>query len=203
MNRMIPGSPERISHLAGRCITHVKNRTGITLDYQSETLSVVDFFIQQVLKDEGKGDIPPAGDHRRADMMHLLAPTIGAYFGEMVRHSFPCRWRIETDDPKEWFIEFEHVPLRFRPVGAAAEALVESDIDDWGCCLATAREETTPLRERLQAAPPVSEEEFFTLSTRFEVLQIAVDWLRARISISNNGTPKNVSKEDYDNLFEP
>jgi hypothetical protein len=97
-------------------------------------------------------------------------------------------------------IEFEHVPLRFNPVGAAAEALAEADVSDWGCALATAREVTDELMERLESAPPVSETEFFTLATRFEVIQIAVDFLRGRIS-KKTDTPMNISKEDYDRLF--
>ena len=200
MNDTRSDAPESIMNLSGRCITHVKNRTGITLDYQSETLSVLDFFIREVLKEEGGGAIPPVGDHRRADVMHLFAPTVGAYFGELVRNLFPCRWRIEDDDPKAWVIEFEHVPLRFNPVGAAAEALAEMDVEEWGCGLATARNMTEALRERLEAAPPVAEDDFFSLATRFEVLQIAVDWLRAQNSHKNAG-PKNISKEDYDRLF--
>jgi hypothetical protein len=163
-------------------------------------LSVLDYFIRQLLKEEGNGDLPPVRDHRRADIMHLFAPTIGAYFGELVRNLFPCRWRIETDNPKEWLIEFEHVPLRFNPIGAAAEAMAETDVPDWGCGLATARHVTEALRERLEVAPPVSEEDFFTLSTRLEVIQIAVDWLRAQHS-RKQSTPPIISKEDYDRLF--
>ncbi len=200
MNQVIKSPPKVIETLSERCITHIKNRTGITLDFQSETLSLLDFFIHQVLKEEGDGTIPPIGDHRRSEMMHLFAPTLGAYFGEMMRHEFPCRWRLDSDDPKEWLIEFEHVPLRFRPVGAAAEALVQDETNAWGCNLATTRDETEALRERLAAAPPVAESEFFTLSTRFEVIQIAVDYLRARIS-KQIGAPQNVSSEDYDTLF--
>ena len=52
-------------------------------------------------------------------------PTVGAYFGEVVRRMFPCRWRMNSENPMKWTIEFEYVPLRFSPVGAAAEALVE------------------------------------------------------------------------------
>ena len=193
--------PAEIERLAGRCTTHVRNRTGVALDYQSETLSVLDFFIQDLLKEEGGGDVPDVGDHRRAEMSHLFAPSIGAYFGEVVRGMFPCRWRMDSDDPMKWTIEFEYVPLRFSPVGAAAEALVEMDGRDLGCALATPASETEALIERLEAAPPVPEEEYFSLTTRLEVLQIAVDWLRARLDDDNPGRIKVYSKEDYDELF--
>jgi hypothetical protein len=195
-------APEEIAELAMRCIAHIKNRTGMDLDGQCETLSVVDFFIRDLLVEEGGGILPPVGDHRRANAMHLLAPSIGAYFGEVVRATFPCRWRIDSDDPKHWVIEFDHVPLRFSPIGAAAEALLEQYAEGWGASLSTTTEETDPLGERLTAAPPVPEDEFFALTTRLEVLQIAVEWLRAHMALRTTPPPDYYSKDDYDDLFD-
>jgi hypothetical protein len=201
MNEPENSPPEEIAALAGRCLTHVRNRTGVELDFQSETLSVLDFFIQDLLREEGGGVVPAAGDHRRAEVMHLFAPSIGAYFGEVVRRMFPCRWRIDSENPMKWTIEFDYVPLRFSPVGAAAEAVVELNAQDMGCCLTTLGEETDALIDRLDAAPPVPESEFFSLSTRLEVLQIAVDWLRARIEDQDPKHLKRITKEDYDEFF--
>jgi hypothetical protein len=196
-------APEEIAALAGRCVTHVRNRTGIEPDFQSETLSVVDFFIKDMLREEGGGAVPEVGDHRRSEMMHLFAPSIGAYFGELVRRMFSCRWRMDSADPMEWTIEFDYVPLTFNPVGAAAEALVEMDGRGGGCRLRTRSDETEALLERLEAAPPVLESDFFSLTTRLEVLQIAVDWLRGRVhnGARDSSRPKFYSKDDYDELF--
>jgi hypothetical protein len=193
--------PDEIAVLALRCLTHIKNRTGMDLDGRSETLSVVDFFIRDVLTEEGGGELPPIGDHRRADAMHLLAPAIGAYFGEVVRTVFPCRWRMDTNDPREWTIDFDNVPLRFSPIGAAAEALLEQHAEGWGASLSTATEETESLGQRLKAAPPVPEDEFFALTTRFEVLQIAVEWLRAHMALRDIPPPEFYTEEDYDYIF--
>jgi hypothetical protein len=202
MNDGFENAPEEIAELALRCMAHIKNRTGMDLDGRSETLSVVDFFVRDLLTEEGGGTPPPVGDYRRADAMYLLAPSIGAYFGEVVRATFPCRWRIDTDDPKQWTIEFDHVPLRFSPIGAAAEALLEQYADGWGASISTAKEETEALGDRLAAAPPVPEDEFFALTTRLEVLQIAVEWLRAHMSLGDTPPPEYYSEEDYDDLFE-
>lgn len=194
-------APEIVAQLVGRCLTHVENRTGMRLDFKIETLSILDYFLRDVLTEEGGGALPAIGDHRRVDVMHLLAPTVGAYFGEVIRHTFPARWRIENDEPKSWLMEFDHVPLRFNPVGAVAEALMEQPIRGWGCELATSRDETDALLERLEAAPPVPEDEFFSLTTRLEVLQISVDWLRAHLN-AKSSPPPFYSTEDYDTLFE-
>ncbi len=191
-----------VTQLVGRCLTHVENRTGIRLDFKIETLSILDYFLRDVLTEEGGGVLPPIGDHRRVEVVHLIAPGVGAYFGEVIRQTFPARWRIETNDPKNWTIEFHHVPLRFNPVGTVAEALIEQPIRDWGCELATTRDETEALTERLEAAPPVPEDEFFSLTTRLEVLQISMDWLRAHLSTRSTAPPPFYSTEDYDTLFE-
>ncbi|MCP4677098.1 MAG: hypothetical protein GY854_16600 [Deltaproteobacteria bacterium] len=202
MNEEHKESPEEVSVLAQRCLAHVKHRLDVELDYQNETLSVLDYFVQDVIKEEGDGEAPPPGDGRRAHLVHLLAPTIGAYFGEVLRRVFPCRWRLPSNDPNEWLLEFEHVPLRFNPIGAAAEALAEQDIESWQGAIATAPEEMEALGERLAAAPPVPDNEFFALTTRFEVLQIAEDWLRIRIAAMDPPGPEYYSTDDYNRIFE-
>lgn len=191
-----------IDALALRCQTHVHNRLGLDLDYQNETLGLLDYFIVEVVKEEGQGTPLPPGDPRRAQLVHLLAPTIGAYFGQVICGLYPSRWRLLSENPRDWLLEFDHVPLRFNPVGAAAEALVEQYIEEsWNSSIATAPEEMEALGERLAAAPPVPENEFFALTTRFEVLQIAQEWLRTRQQSSKRDNPKFFSSKDYDRIF--
>ncbi len=195
-------SPDEVSKLAERCLAHVKHRLDVNLDYQNETLSVLDYFVQDVVKEEGGGEVLPPGDEQRIHLIHLLAPTIGSYFGEVLRRIFPCRWRLLSSEPQEWLLEFEHVPLRFNPVGAAAEALAAQNIESWNGAIATAPQEMEALDERLAAAPPVPDNEFFALTTRFEVLQIAEDWLRIRKAALDPPGPEFYSVDDYNRIFE-
>ncbi len=202
MNGEFEDAPESVAILANRFLTHVKHRLGMDLDYQQETLSVVDCFIDDVIKEESfDADLPP-GDERRVNLSHLLGPSIGAYFGEVLRRAFPCRWRVSSEEPGDWFIEFELVPLRFNPVGAAAEALMAENVEEWNGAIATQTDYTEALFERLAAAPPVPEDDFFLLSTRFEVLQIAQEYLLMRQMAEESG-PKHpfYSPDDYDRLF--
>lgn len=203
MAKDLAESPEPVAILAERCYAHVKHRLGFELDYESETLSVVDFFIKDIVEEEGGGTAPPPGDHRRAHLIHLLAPSIGAYFGEVLCRTFPCRWRLmNEDDPSSWLLEFENIPLRFNPIGAAAEALAEQNIESWAGAISTAPYEEEGLGGRLAAAPPVPENEFFALTTRFEVIQIAEDWLRSRQAAIDPPPPEFYSHEDYDRIFQ-
>jgi hypothetical protein len=202
MSNDLGESPEPVAMLAERCYTHVKHRLGFELDYENETLGVLDYFIRDVVQEECGGVTPPPGDHRRAHLVHLLAPSIGAYFGEVLCRTFPCRWRLRTEDPRTWLLEFENIPLRFNPVGAAADAWAEQNIDSWAGAVSTAPEEEEALGERLAAAPPVPENEFFALTTRFEAIQIAEDWLRSRQAAKNPQPPEFYTHEDYDRIFE-
>lgn len=201
MSNETKDTPQLVASLVTRCVVHVQNKLGIELDFKSETLSLLDYFIRDVLEDEGGGFTPPIGDPRRAHVIHLLAPTIGAYFGETLCRLFPCRWRLKSQEPKEWMIEFKHVPLRLSPVGVAAEAIAEENLETWVSAIATSPEHTEALVERLEVAPPVPEDEFFSIATRFEVLQIAQEYLHARKQSRVPAPPDSFSPNDYDRFF--
>lgn len=187
--------------LAERCVLHVAHRFEIELDFGPETLGLIDHFIEAVVTDEGEGRRPPVGDARRAHLVHLLAPTIGAYFGEVLRRFVPCRWRIPSEDPREWLLEFDEYLLRFNPAGAAAEALMGETVEAWGGSFVTAPEQMVGLHERLAAAPPLPEDQFYALTSRYEVLQIVDDWLRARAAAADE--PLYYSADDYDRILGP
>jgi len=191
---------EEILELAERCVAHVRSRLDFELDYSVETLSVLDHFVTAVLVEEGEGELPPKGHERRAALMHLLAPTVGAYFGEVLRRAFACRWRFVSESADKWTLEFEKVLLRVNPSGVAAEAFFGDVVDGWSGALATARELEEVVRERLAAAPPLPEEEFFTFTARHEALQIVEDYLMERAA--RLGAPA-CSPEDYDRIFGP
>lgn len=203
MDRELSAPPEIIDELAARCVEHVKQRIGFDLDYQYETLGVLEYFIDLLVKEEGGGLPPPPGDYRRTHLVHLLAPAVGAYFGEVLRRRYQCRWRLRSEDPREWVLEFENVFLRFNPLGAAAEAFIEQAVETWGGAIVTAPEEREALAKRLDAAPPVAEDDFYKLTTRWEAVQIIEDWLNIRL-VSRDGASRSTffTAEDYDRTFD-
>jgi hypothetical protein len=192
-------APAVIEQLAERCLVHVKNRFGFELDFTPDTLGVVDHFLEEVVIEEAGGNRPPSAHRRRSHLIHLLAPTVGAYFGEVMRGYRKCRWRIPSEDPREWLLEFEQFFLRFNPAGAAAEALFQAPVEEWSGSLVAAPGQVVALHERLAAAPPLPEDQFFSLATRFEVLQIVDDWLRQQ-SAAEDG-PLCCTEADYDAVF--
>lgn len=196
-----PANLEKVCRLSERCVAHVKQRFGLELDFTTDTLSVLDTFIQTLLKDEGGGETPPPGHSARTQLTQLLAPSVGCYFGEVLRRSFECRWRFLGTAPGTWVIEFERVPLRFNPIQVAAEAFMDEEILGWDGPLATSFDQQDSLQERLEAAPPVPEDEFFFLTTRFEVLQISTEWLEMRRDAVEPKLLDSYAEADYDRLF--
>ena len=188
-------APHLISSYAERCVVHVKNRFGLELDYSSETMSVLDHFVAQVVAEECEGMTPPPGDKRRSHLVHLLAPTLGAYFGEVLRVEHRGRWRFTDLEPDRWVLEFEDFFLRFNPAGAAAEAIMAEPVEDWRGSIATAPQLMVHLHERLAAAPPIPEDEFYTFAARHEVIQIASDYLRERAARDGE---VGCNPDDYD-----
>ncbi|MFO8072590.1 MAG: hypothetical protein R6V85_12010 [Polyangia bacterium] len=201
MSGETPRPCDSIAELAERCVQHVRQRFDFELDYSPETLGVLDAFVEAVVAEERESEKPPPGDRRGSHLVHLLAPSVGAYFGEVVRRRLPCRWRLRDGEPKSWLIEFEKFFLRFNPAGAAAEAIAMTHVEGWEGSLSTEPDETEDLHRRLEAAPSLPEDQFFSLATRWEVLQIADDWLRRR-GAAEGALAEMRTESDYDTVFE-
>ena len=193
-------APEEIRELAERCVAHVRSRLAFELDYTVDTLSVLDYFVASVLAEEGEGEVPPRGHERRAASMHLLSPTVGAYFGEVLRRAFACRWRFTSEAADKWAIEFEQVLLRINPAGVAAEAFFGDAVDGWSGEIVTAKELEPVVNERLGVAPPIPEDEFYTFTARHEALQIVEDYLLERVA--RLGAP-DCTPAGYDRILGP
>ena len=198
MKSQLEDAPHEIETLANLCVTHVKNRFGFELDFGIDTLSVLDVFIDAVVKDECEGVMPPTGDRRRAHLLHLLAPTVGAYWGEVLRRRFGGRWRFITQEPPNWIFEFEEFFLRLNPAGTAASVIMGERVEEWKSSLVTSPELTGPLLERLAVAPPLPEDQFYSLTAIHETIQIAEEYLKERAAKDGSFS---CTQEDYDRVF--
>jgi hypothetical protein len=120
-------------------------------------------------------------------MIGLVARAAGAYFGEVVRRQLQCFWHTPSDDPTLWELRFEPVYLSFSPVGVAYDAITHGDEAGASAQLQLDDEDREAVEARLAELPAASDEEFFSLSTRLEVLEIAVDAIKARMMSSGLG----------------
>jgi len=180
--------PDAVAELADACVRFVERKLGVRLDYSLETLPVLDHYLVQARTEV----------RDRPELIPLLVNAAGAYFGEVVRRRVPSWWHMPTTDPTSWQIQAEPVYLWFEPVGMAYDALLggERAEDDPMAKLEIDEEDREALEVRLSELPAVEEDEFFALSTRLEVIDIAADVIKARM-VENGLGDVVFTAEDY------
>lgn len=177
-------APARVRDLADGCVRFVERALGVKLDYEPETLSVLDHWVEQ-----GRKEIDT-----RPTTAAIVAHAAGAYFGEVVRRRFPSWWRADGDDPGAYRIELGAVYLAFSPVQLVVNAIYRAEDGD---AIEIDEADRETVAARLAELPEVSEDEYFALSTRLEVIDIAVDAIRARRVAEGDAEPA-LGPEDYD-----
>lgn len=168
---------------------------GVELDGSVTSLAFLDHYLTL------------ARSETRAPILDLLAASAGAYFGELVRREFGGTWVGRADDPRSFRLLLGAQYLHFTPVPLALSAILgrEPDDDDLDCALhLDIRGGTEPdgmsdaawIEERLMAVPPVPEDQFYTLTTRFETIALIVELLAQRRAQSGS-EPYTYTLDDY------
>ncbi len=203
--------PEQVRELAEACVRFVERAIGVKLDYAPETLSILDHYVAQarvapaaVAPADAQpsrttpAEAPPRPSAAAMEVAALVANAAGAYFGEVVRRRHPSWWRAEGDDPGAWRIELEPVYLSFSPVELVADALVRGGEPEASERLELEEEDRRAVAERLADLPPVDEETFYAPSTWLEVIDIAIDAIRARRLGEGEEADAVLRPEDYE-----
>jgi hypothetical protein len=165
-----PLVPERISELTASCVRFVHASVGAELDLTHETLPILDHYIR--LSRVELATRPEAAD--------LIAQAAGTYFGQVLAIEYGGLWRVNTPDVHTWRLYFQPFFLALNPIGVAYEMLFQSDHHSGPSSAPLfARDEAPLVEARLAALPEVDEDEYFTFSMRYDVLQLAIETLRA------------------------
>jgi hypothetical protein len=162
--------PEAVEDLAAACERFVLTKYNVRLDKTKETLSILDHYVR-----EARAEIA-----EKPESLPLLQATIGAYFGEVVRGEFEASWFADGDHDG-WRLDLVNVYLTFNPLGMAREALMLEDAEGWHAHLEMDEAEREEVERRLSVLPEVSDEEFYAPTTRFEVIEIAIDSIRGQM----------------------
>lgn len=164
--------PPGIAELSEACRQYVQRATGLLPDYCPETLPLVDYYLDQVRD----------STNERPELLPLVVRAVGAYFGEVVRRQVPGFWIIPSLDAHDWRLCARPVFLSLNPIGVAYDAIHRKSAHDGPSSqLKLAPEDREVVDRRVAELPPVREEEYFLLSTRLEVIEIAADALRAQM----------------------
>jgi hypothetical protein len=167
--RELTPAPDIVAELSSSCARFVLAKYGVPLDGTSDTLSILDQYVRDARADLL---IQPAS-------LPLVEATIGAYFGEVLRRAFDATW-FASGDHDAWRLDFAEVYLTFNPIGMMREALTLGEADGWHAHLEMDDAEKEGVLGRLARLPEVSDDEYYAPSTRFDVVELAVEALRAR-----------------------
>jgi hypothetical protein len=151
------GGPEQVLEFASQAVEYVRRALGVTLEYDSETLPILDHYLRQVVTApagrpssgaHGNGGNGRSGNGRssrdegaaRPPATELVAATAGAYFGEVVRRRLGGSWHLPSTDPGSWRLVLPSglwfwpaamaMATILGPEGDTAEPARERDVDD-------------------------------------------------------------------------
>jgi hypothetical protein len=177
--------PPQVAELCAALVRFVAAKYKIELDFTSDTLSFVDQYVR-----DARADLAA-----KPETLDLLQATIGAYLGEVMRRAFGAEWFAEGEHDA-WRLDMTYVFLTFNPIGMGREALMLGIQDGWHAHLETEAAEREVLEQRLTALQEVEEDEYYAPSTRYDVVDIAVNALRAKM-VDEGHAGVRFTRDDY------
>jgi hypothetical protein len=194
-----------VESLVGTFGEQVKRALNVELDGSITSLAFVDHYLSL------------ARDEDREPIVSLLAAGAGAYFGELVRREMGGTWVGDGQDPRRLRLFVEPQFVHFSPVDQAYEAIAGRSLDtddprvppgpafDSAFGLEPPRPEDEPgegeddaewLSDRLAELAPVPEDQFHSLTCRFETLQLMLELLAAK-HVAEGLPPRRLGLSDY------
>lgn len=170
--------PPQIQELTSSSLEYVARSVGMVLDFTPESLAVLDHYASTVRQESEKNP----------SLAAIVAPALGAYFGEVLRVRFDGFWRIPSANHHDWSLCSRVVFLAINPIGVGYDAAHGGEQHGGPrSALRVAPEDREYLDRRLATLPPVPEEDFFSFTTRFEVLEVASEALSAKMEEEGYG----------------
>jgi hypothetical protein len=109
-------SPAEVVEYADQAVQYVQRALGMTLEYDSDTLPLLDHYLRSV-----------PGENAAA--AHLVAATAGAYFGEVIKRRVGGAWELPSRDPGSWRLVLP-TGLWFSPAAMALAVILAADEGD-------------------------------------------------------------------------
>lgn len=156
-NDPVPDAPEAVRAYADQAVANVQTALGMTLEFDSDTLPLMDHYLRSV----------PAAD---PNMVVLVAVTAGAYFGEVVRRHLGGHWDLSAGEPDAWRLVLP-TGLSFSPAGVVAEAILEEDDVDLGSRFDAPPKLMPHVEQALERMGDVTVETYYSLCGRLDTLE--------------------------------
>ncbi len=158
--------PQNVVDLASAAAEYVLRATKLELDHTPETLPFLDHYVRTTMQ-QTEGSKKVALGPAEA----IVAHSLGAYFGEVVRTALDDgEWHF-GETPEETRLRFTRCPLEFNPMGVALEAISEDGAEGWGAHFQTPPTLMETVEASLASMGEVRESDYYRFTTRFEALQ--------------------------------
>lgn len=152
---------DAVMDLTVACVTSVRNATGLELDLTQDTLPFLDHYAA-------------LADSPRNEVVSLVAPMCGAYFGELIRRQLDDgRWETDPDDHAKWRLSFDRCSLTFNPIGIALEILLDQEVAQWGAHLEVKPGDQVRVKRALEVFGEVGDRDYYTFAVRYEAIEQA------------------------------
>lgn len=185
--QVVSAAPRAIADLVKSCREYVRLATQMDLDTTPETLPILDHYV--VIARESLEERP--------EVLPLLAGAIGAYFGEVTRRALDGFWVTRGDQVHDWVICGRQAFISVNPFGVAYEALLLSTATPGPPgAINVSPEDKETVAKRLASLPEVRDDEYFLMSTRIEVIEIAAEALRGEM-IEGGTAGVEFTEDDY------
>jgi hypothetical protein len=148
--------PKQVREYADEAVAYVRRALGVTLEYDSDTLPLLDHYLRSVPADQ-------------AATLQLVVATSGAYFGEVVRRRLGGRWDTQGEEG-DWRVVLP-TGLNFSPTGFVASAIAQADLEDLDSELDAPPRMRPYVQQALQRMGEVSIEDYYSLCGRLDTLE--------------------------------
>ncbi len=175
---------DEVTDLAATCVRIVDDALQLKLDYNQETLPILDHYLSSV------------SGRNSEESLTLLASCAGAYFGETIRKSHDVRWHFPIQTPQACRLEFVRCFLFFNPVGVAMEALLGDDAAGYGAHFQMLDDDRNAAVAALEVSGEVDADRYYRMTMRWEALQVVLEALHSRQS-EQESRPLYFDREVY------
>jgi len=151
--------PPRVREYADQAVAYVRRALGLTLEYDSDTLPLLDHYLRTV--NDGEGG--------KVETIQLVVATSGAYFGEVVRRRLGGRWELGDKDI-EWRVVLP-TGLNFAPAGFVAAAIAQADLDDLDSEFDAPPRMRPYVQQALERMGEVTMDDYYSLCGRLDTLE--------------------------------
>ena len=149
--------PARIREYADQAVAYVHKALGVSLEYDSDTLPLLDHYLRTVPPDQ-------------IATLQLVIATAGSYFGEVVRRRLGGRWEASSNEEKGWRVWLP-TGINFSPAGFVAAAIAQADLDDLDYEIDAPPRMRPYLQQALSRMGEVSVEDYYSLCGRLDTLE--------------------------------